>query len=102
MIEKLDLARDVVNEMKLETVHRIGPFSQNPNYDRKIVCKFNLFADKELVRKRLTILRTIYMSSFHQKSSPNEGDWSQSFVTPRRRASLLGSPTTHCTWRVNR
>ena len=48
MIEKLDLTRDVVNEMKLERVHIIGPFSQFPNYDRK----FNLFADRELVRKR--------------------------------------------------
>ena len=70
MIEKLDLARDLVNEMKLERVHRIGPFSQNPNYDRKIVCKFNLFADRELVRMRSSNCisqRTIYMSSFHQK-----------------------------------
>ena len=46
IIEKLDLARDVINEMKLERVHRIGPFSQNPNY------KFSLFADRELIRKR--------------------------------------------------
>ena len=52
MIEKLDLARDVVDEMKLERVHRLGPFSQNPNYDRNIVYKCNLFADRELVRKR--------------------------------------------------
>ena len=48
MIEKLDLARNVVNEMKLERVHIIGPFSHFPNYDRKL----NLFADRELVRKR--------------------------------------------------
>ena len=52
IIEKLDLARDVINEMKLERVHRIGPLSQNPNYDRKIVCKFSLFANRELIRKR--------------------------------------------------
>ena len=52
MIEKLDLARGVVNEMKLERVHKIGPFSQNPNYNRKIVCKFSLFANRELIRKR--------------------------------------------------
>ena len=83
--------------MKLERVHIIGPFSPNPIYDRKIVCKFNLFADRELVRKRKFKLdkSTYYI---HEQFPPE-------IVAKRRRlvdAKKLGSPTTHCTWRVNR
>ena len=89
--EKLDLARDVVNEIKLERVHIIGPLSQNPNYDRKILYKFSIFADRELVRKRNK--STYYI---HEQFPP-EIVAKRRRLVPRRSARLLGSPPTHCT-----
>ena len=47
--EKLHVARATVNQLKLERAHRMGPISSN--YTRKIVCKFNLFPEREMVRK---------------------------------------------------
>lgn len=52
MVEKLELAKEIVDQMKLERVHRMGAKSRNANFDRKIVCKFNLFTDREMVRKK--------------------------------------------------
>ena len=51
MVEKLKLARGLVEDMKLERVHRIGTINQNSDNPRKIVCKFNQFTDREIVRK---------------------------------------------------
>ena len=50
MVEKLQMAQDVVTELKIERVHRMGP--QVIGRNRKIVCKFNMFTDRELVRKQ--------------------------------------------------
>ena len=49
MCDKLQMASDLVGRMKIERAHRMGEKSQR--YDRKIVCKFNQFADRETVRK---------------------------------------------------
>ena len=50
MVEKLKIAQHLVDEMKLERVHRMT--SQGGDAYRKIVCKFNQFQDRELVRKQ--------------------------------------------------
>lgn len=51
MVQKLELAKEVVDQMKLECVHHMGAKSSISQFERKIVCKFNLFMDREMVRK---------------------------------------------------
>lgn len=50
MIEKLNLAKETVEQMKLERVHRSTISGQNQNFPRKIICKFDQFTERELVR----------------------------------------------------
>ena len=50
MNEKLQIAQDVVDNLKFERVHRIG--EHIPNKTRKIVCKFNMFPEREMVRRQ--------------------------------------------------
>ncbi|XP_053378573.1 uncharacterized protein LOC128548171 [Mercenaria mercenaria] len=62
MVEKLQLARELVANMKIERVHRMGPPAQDQTERqtkiRRIVCKFNLFQDREVVRKSSHKLRS--------------------------------------------
>ena len=46
---KMKIARDIVTNIKFERVHRIGV--NKSRYPRNIVAKFNLFKERELVRK---------------------------------------------------
>ena len=70
MEEKLQLAHDFVSQLKLERVHTIGPPKHNT--PRKIVCKFNLFTDREIVRKQRSLLyNTDYY--LHKQSPPPRG-----------------------------
>lgn len=47
---KMNIAKDLVNKMVFERVHRMGPKVHGSN--RKIVAKFTLFKERELVRKQ--------------------------------------------------
>ena len=48
--EKLCLASDYVEQLRLERAHRMGP--PKVGYNRKIVCKSTLFTDREIVRRQ--------------------------------------------------
>ena len=50
LCDKMKIANDLVKEMKFERVHRIGDHSRRDR-PRSIVVKFNLFKERELVRK---------------------------------------------------
>ncbi|XP_060556293.1 uncharacterized protein LOC132716967 [Ruditapes philippinarum] len=50
LTDKMKIANDLVKEMKFERVHRIGNHGRNGK-PRNIVAKFNLFKERELVRK---------------------------------------------------
>ena len=54
VVDKLKIAQERVNSMNLERVHRIGEI--RPGSTRKMVCKFNRFTDRELVRKQRSTL----------------------------------------------
>ena len=45
LIEKLQMAKDVVDNMQLERVHRMG--APNSRYTRNVVCKFTYFKERE-------------------------------------------------------
>ena len=65
--EKLQIARDVVDNLKFERVHRIGE-SEDGNI-RKIVCKFNMFPEREMVRRqRINLEGTPYF--LHEQFPP--------------------------------
>lgn len=49
LVEKMKIASDLVAQLKFERVHRMG--ERQRGRDRKIVAKFNLFKERELVRK---------------------------------------------------
>jgi hypothetical protein len=55
MVEKLQLAKDFMSNIKIERAHRMGAISRDQNEaqnrSRRIVCKFNMFTDREIVRK---------------------------------------------------
>jgi len=48
------MTQDNVDIIKMEIIHRMGPppnATGNGNYNRRIVCKFNMFTDREATRK---------------------------------------------------
>ena len=54
MCEKLKITQDIVDSITMERIHRMGPppnATGNGNYNRRIVCKFNMFTDREVTRK---------------------------------------------------
>ena len=68
LVDKLKMAQDAVDNLKLERVHRMGiPRSR---YSRNIVCKFSLFKDREEVRKRSSYLKGT--NFFVQEQFPSE------------------------------
>jgi hypothetical protein len=67
MHEKLQIANDVVENLKFERVHRIG--ESLPDKTRKIVCKFNMFPEREMVRRqRVNLEGTPYF--LHEQFPP--------------------------------
>ena len=66
LVQKLKIAQDTVNQIQIERAHRIGPLkSGNENgarQARKIVCKFTLFKERELVRKAK---KNLYGTSYY-------------------------------------
>lgn len=54
LVNKLGLAQDTVDALKIERAHRMGYQSTDPSklINRKIVCKFAYFKDRETVRKQ--------------------------------------------------
>lgn len=50
MKEKMKVASDLVDAIKFERVHRMGPKSEGRS--RKIVAKFTLFKEREFIRKQ--------------------------------------------------
>ena len=65
-VQKLKIAQDTVNQIQIERAHRMGPLkSGNENgarQARKIVCKFTLFKERELVRKAK---KNLYGTSYY-------------------------------------
>jgi vacuolar-type H+-ATPase subunit I/STV1 len=61
--EKLHIAQSIVDSIKIERAHRMGPptnhntVSTASKKPRRVVCKFNLFTDRELIRKSSNQLR---------------------------------------------
>lgn len=55
LVNKLNLSQELVDNIKTERVHRMGPPGNhrgtNDRRPRRIVCKFNMFTDREMVRK---------------------------------------------------
>ena len=77
--ETMKIAMDQVNALKFERVHRMGNFSQNSAYPRKLVAKFVYFKDREdVMRHRENLHDTDY---FLHKQFPPE-------VAARRRAHI--------------
>ena len=54
MCDNLKLAKELVDDIKIERAHRIGTRNSDPTkfYNRKIVCMFSYFKDREHVRKQ--------------------------------------------------
>lgn len=67
LTEKLKLTKDTVDSMKIERAHRMGPPVIAPpetegsdevrTKPRRIVCKFNLFSDREMIRRSSSNLK---------------------------------------------
>ena len=49
MVEKLQIAKSVVDDIKFERVHRMG--AKTNAYSRNIVAKFTLYNDRETVKR---------------------------------------------------
>ena len=48
MCDKLKMAQDIVDNIKMERIHRMGPPpNATGNGNRRIVCKFNMFTEKQ-------------------------------------------------------
>jgi hypothetical protein len=56
LVSKMKLASDLVSEMKFERIHRMG--EKRPGKNRPIVANFNLFKERELVRRAGSALKS--------------------------------------------
>ena len=84
MVDKLKLARSMVDEIQFERVHRMGPKSNGnaaarSKRDRNLVAKFNLYKEREHVRKQSKALKGT--NFFVQEQFPRE-------ISERRRKLL--------------
>ena len=51
MCDKLKMTQDIVDNIKMERIHRMGPPpNATGNGNRRIDCKFNMFTDREATR----------------------------------------------------
>lgn len=58
LVQKLKIAKSIVDSIKLERIHRMGALSADTNRrGRNIVVKFAFFSDRELVRRQKHLLR---------------------------------------------
>ena len=58
LVQKLKIAKSIVDSIKLERIHRMGAPSADTNRrGRNIVVKFAFFSDRELVRRQKHLLR---------------------------------------------
>ena len=64
MVEKLQIAKSVVDDIKFERVHRMG--AKTNAYSRNIVAKFTLYKDRETVKRHRFNLRGTQYSIFEQ------------------------------------
>ena len=64
MVEKLQIAKSVVDDIKFERVHRMG--AKTNAYSRNIVAKFTLYKDRETVKRHRFNLRGTHFSIFEQ------------------------------------
>ncbi|XP_045182697.2 uncharacterized protein LOC123541337 [Mercenaria mercenaria] len=84
LVDKMKLARDYVDSLKLERVHRTGDMSasnpgrRTPKY-RNIIVKFTFFKDREIVRRASSSLKGTGI--FINEQFPKE-------VAERRRALM--------------
>ena len=64
MVEKPQIAKSVVDDIKFERVHRMG--AKTNAYSRNIVAKFTLYKDRETVKRHRFNLRGTQYSTFEQ------------------------------------
>jgi len=91
--DKLKLANDLVSAMQFERVHRMGEYSRNNRYPRKLVAKFASNKDKEAVRRQSGNLKDTDFF-LHEQFPPD--------IATRRRALLPALKTAKregkCAW----
>jgi hypothetical protein len=71
MCDNLKLAKEIVDGIKIERAHRIGSQRSDPNKrnNRKVVCMFSYFKDREHVRRqRFNLNGTSFY--LHEQFSP--------------------------------
>ncbi|XP_052233247.1 uncharacterized protein LOC127846112 [Dreissena polymorpha] len=55
--EKLKIAKDIVDKISFERVHRLGPQHEGEGKPRSIVATVTLFKERELVRRQESALK---------------------------------------------
>lgn len=84
MVEKMKIARKLVDDMQFERVHRMGQKLMREGKHRNIVAKFTLFKEREYVRKQWKALRgTDY---FVYEQFPKEVNDRRKKLIPRMKA----------------
>ena len=95
MVEKLNLAQDCVDGIRLERVHRIGDNSSRSGAStrpRSIVAKFLHFQDRELVRRsRSHLKRTAY---YVNEQFPKENADRRRLLFPKMRQAIREGKTS--------
>lgn len=88
LVSKMKLASDLVSEMKFERIHRMG--EKRPGKNRPIVAKFNLFKERELVRRAGSALKsTPYF--IHEQFPKEVSDKRRKLVPKMKEARDKGS-----------
>ncbi|XP_052212527.1 uncharacterized protein LOC127831589 [Dreissena polymorpha] len=88
LVSKLKMANSLVTEMKFERVHRMG--QKNSDKVRPIVAKFNLFKERELVRRSASALKdTPYY--LHEQFPKEISDKRRKLVPEMKKARKSGS-----------
>ena len=83
LVEKMKVAKEAVDQMVMERVHRIGP--KQHGRCRKIVAKFLQFKDKEFVRKQW---KTLEGTPFYvSEQFPREMVEQRNRLVPKLRAA---------------
>ncbi|XP_052227651.1 uncharacterized protein LOC127842264 [Dreissena polymorpha] len=88
LVSKLKMANDLVTEMKFGRIHRMG--EKNRDKIRLIVAKFNLFKERELVRRSASALKdTSYY--LHEQCPKEISDKRRELVPELKNARKRGS-----------
>ena len=97
------MTQDNVDITKMEIIHRMGPppnATGNGNYNRRIVCKFNMFTDREATRKSGYNLKgtNYYVTEqFPLEVSANRRVLARRMKEEKEKVTRPGYLTTPCT-----